>query len=329
MKRWLGVVGGIAMLGTCVAGWRATGSVEASTVQGEQGNVSVTEGGAPAAGVDVFALINAGKQPMGTTNTVGQLPFDPALLTGKVRVEVAVRECPDRREVYFVEGEPENACDEVERASTAAENEDCDCDVAGAIWWGDALRVDVVDLTASGASAPLTSNPVFWTGLAGGGAATALIVASGTEDEETTSTPPFTGGSGTTTTSAPPTTTTSTPADPNGTYGIDVTGVNDPGRHREFTGDPPNTIEIVTRENGDFSAFGQPPWVEVHGSIDADGRFRATGRGTVAGRSNVMVVFEGQIDMMTFRLTGTYRMGTNRELPGGDSIDFMLAGQKR
>lgn len=132
----------------------------------------------------------------------------------------------------------------------------------------------------------------------------------------------------TTTTSAPPTTTSSTPIDLSGVYALDVTGVNDPGGHRPFTGDPPGTINVITRDTGNFSATGQPPWVDVHGTIDAMGRFNATGRGTVAGRSNVMVMFEGQIETTSpYRLEGSYRMGTGGELPGGQPIEFLLRGQ--
>jgi hypothetical protein len=85
--------------------------------------------------------VNQGKTPVGTTDTTGKLPFDPALLTGKVPVQVAVRECPDRTEIYLVEGKDEDACDDVEEASE--KEEDCDCDEAGLVWWGDELRIDV------------------------------------------------------------------------------------------------------------------------------------------------------------------------------------------
>jgi len=308
-------------------------SVGGSTfLQQGGGALSVTASGAPAAGVDIFLLVNQGKSALGKTSSVGQLPFDPALLTGKVRIQVAVRKCPDRTEVYLVEGESDDACREVEEASE--KEEDCRCDPAGLIWWGDTLQVDVTGLTATGGSAPLTRNPLFWGGLAGAGVATGIVVGTGGSATTTTSAPAGTGGTGTpvsttTTTTAPPTTTSSVAIDLTGTYDINIVGVSDPGGHRQFTGDPPPRIDI--RVNGsNFTATGQAPWVRVDGTIDSQGRFRAEGRGTVAGRANVMVTFEGQIEMSSpHRLNGSYRMGTGGELPGGQAIEFRLQGQKR
>jgi hypothetical protein len=299
-------------------------------IQNGKGTVTVTDGGTAAPGVDIFLFVNLGKQPMGATNSAGELPFDPALLTGKLRVEVVVRDCPEGREIYFVEGETENACRDVEQSDGT--EKDCRCQPAGLIWWGDRLRVDVQTLTASGASAPLTSNPLFWGGVGGAGVATGIALGGG--GSETTTTAPGTSGTGTTvsttTTTAPPvTTTTSTAVNLTGTYEIAIVGVGDPGGHRPFTGDPPPLIQIqVTGSN--FTATGSAPWVRVDGTIDASGRFQASGRGTVAGRSNVMVTFEGNIELTSpNRLTGTYRMGTGGELPGGQAIEFRLQGQKR
>lgn len=298
---------------------------EASQPSSEgQGTLSVTAQGAPAEGVDVFAVTADGQQSMGTTGANGVLGFDPALLTGKVRVQVAVKECPDAREVYLVSRDTRDACSEAEDDS---DEEDCRCDVAGAIWWGSSLGVDVVDLTASGASAPLTSNPFFWGGLGGAGAATAIAVGSGGSETATT-TPPVAATS-TTTTSAPPTTTSSTAVDLTGIYDLDIVGVNDPDGHRSRTGDPPDHIDIE-ENGGNFTADGAPPWIRCTGTIDAAGRFRCTGMGTVAGRPGTMVSFEGTIQRAApYSLTGTYRMGTNGGLPGGRSIDFMLEGRKR
>lgn len=304
---------------------------ESSTfLQQGGGTLSVTTKGTPAANVDVFALVNQGKHALGSTNSVGQLPFDPGLLTGKVRVQAAVRECPGRTEVYLIEGENADACREAEEASP--KEEDCRCDVAGLLWWGDRLRIDVTELTASGGSAPLTKNPLFFGGLAGAGLATGIAVGSG-GSATTTSVPVATGGSGnsvsTTTTTAPPTTTSSTPANLTGTYEVNVVDCSDPGGHRRFTGDPPSRIDI--QANGsNFTATGQPPWVRVDGTIDNTGRFRAEGRGTVAGFPNTLVIFEGQIDMASpHRLNGSYRMGAGGELPGGQAVDFRLQGRKR
>jgi hypothetical protein len=300
-------------------------------LQEGDGLLSATANGAPAAGVDIFLLVNQGKSALGKTSSVGQLPFDPALLTGKVRVQVAVRECPDRTEVYLVEGETDDACREVEEASEKEEG--CRCDLAGLIWWGDRLQLDVTELTATGASAPLTRNPLFWGGLAGAGVATGIVVGTGGSATTTTSAPIGTGSPGTpvstTTTTAPPTTTTSAAIDLTGTYDINIVGVSDPGGHRQFTGDPPPRIDIRVN-GGNFTATGQAPWVRVDGTIDGAGRFRAEGRGTVAGRANVMVTFEGQIEMSSpHRLNGSYRMGAGGELPGGQAIEFRLQGQKR
>jgi hypothetical protein len=69
---------------------------------------------------------------------------------------------------------------------------------------------------------------------------------------------------------------------------------------------------------------GNPPFVDVTGTVDDQCNFTATGVGTVAGYPNVSVAMEGGVSDST--LSGTYTMGAGGELPGGMPIIFHFAG---
>jgi len=310
-------------------------SPPSALTQGDEGTISVNENGSPAAGVDIFLFVNQGKQPLGTTNNVGQLPFDPALLTGKVRVTVAVRECPEGTEVYLVSVETDDACREVEDAS---DEPDCRCDVVGAIWWGPSISVDVTSLVAEGAGSSITQNPWFWlaTGAAVG---TGVIVGTSGDSDTDTVIPQPTISTGISPMPTPPPAAplpTPTPAPTaaetnfSGPYDIDVIQIEDPAGHFPFIGNLPGSIDVFGN-NGNFRATGQQPWVRVDGNISmSSGDFDANGQGNVAGRSGIRVRFSGHIDPMSpYRITGWYEMGVNGGLPTGRPIRYRIDGQMR
>jgi hypothetical protein len=101
----------------------------------------------------------------------------------------------------------------------------------------------------------------------------------------------------------------------------------DPNKHQAYVesgGTFPDqlTIEIM---DSMISITGPSPWVAVSGTLGADGSFTATGRGTVAGRSDVAVSFTGTLTASG--LAGVYEMGLEGRLPGG-SIKYTVDGQK-
>ncbi|MEX2528602.1 MAG: hypothetical protein WEA09_13300 [Gemmatimonadota bacterium] len=69
----------------------------------------------------------------------------------------------------------------------------------------------------------------------------------------------------------------------------------------------------ATSEGGrSISIAGDAPWVNVTGSLQADGSFTASGRGTVAGVPNIDVSFTGTFDEEAGVLTGDYAMDTGK-----------------
>lgn len=80
----------------------------------------------------------------------------------------------------------------------------------------------------------------------------------------------------------------------------------------------------VQIEKGSISFTGDPPWVDVQGTLNEDGTFFAEGRGTVAGFTDIAVTFEGTISPT--ELSGEYAMGVEGGLPGGQSIVYDITG---
>lgn len=82
----------------------------------------------------------------------------------------------------------------------------------------------------------------------------------------------------------------------------------------------PTKIELrVVIDNEDIEITADPPWVDVMGSIDEDGEIDATGSGTVLGIANIDVEFEGLFAEGI--IVGSYRMGTDLDLPPQDDED--------
>ena len=325
---------GLSRIGLPAA--QASTAVQASTAaQANDGTLSVADGGSPATGVDVFLLVNQGKRSLGTTDSAGQLPFDPALLTGKVRVTVTVQECPETTRVYLVSIQTDDACKEVDETS---DEPDCRCDVAGAIWWGSDIQVDISSLTAEGAGSSIAGNPWVWVGVGGAAAGTGIIVGTGGDDDSNMSFPQPTISTGTTPlpTSAPLPPPMPTPAPTametsfSGTYDIEVIDIQDPAGHFPFIGNLPGQIDIFGN-NGNFRATGQQPWVRVDGNINmSSGNFDSNGRGNVAGRSGIQVRFSGRIEPISpYRITGWYEMGVGGGLPTGQPIRYRIDGHMR
>ena len=98
--------------------------------------------------------------------------------------------------------------------------------------------------------------------------------------------------------------------------------LSDKGGHAEFI--RMLLALILNVSPGSVVIEGPDPWVTVTGEVGDDGRFVATGRGTVAGFPDIAVVFEGTINMD--QIAGEYTMGNEGGLPGGESITYLVLG---
>lgn len=139
----------------------------------------------------------------------------------------------------------------------------------------------------------------------------------------TTVAPATTVPSATGTTTPTPTTTSTAVARPDGIYRTTMSIKQDPG-HSEVIR-MPQDIELTVM-TGSVIVLGPSPWVGVLGEIDDTGHFIATGTGTVAGFSNVSVLFEGTLD--DSGISGDYTMGAGGELPGGEAMVYSLDGHR-
>jgi hypothetical protein len=102
---------------------------------------------------------------------------------------------------------------------------------------------------------------------------------------------------------------------------------SDPAGHAPYIG-MPNAIDIrIDIRTGSITIANAGPWVGVLGALAANGGFEGTGRGTVAGYPNVLVVFAG-IVYDDGRIAGDYTMGAGHELPSGEPITYGITGQR-
>ncbi len=115
-------------------------------------------------------------------------------------------------------------------------------------------------------------------------------------------------------------------ADPNlnGDYDINSSVKSDPAGHASYIGTMSNKLHVSISGNT-VIITGSPPWVNVSGTLDEDGNIISSGSGTVAGYSNVLVIFKGKIT--SAGLSGDYTMGANEELPDGQPITYRLDGR--
>ena len=113
-------------------------------------------------------------------------------------------------------------------------------------------------------------------------------------------------------------------ADHDGEYGTTVTGTTDPSSHSPYVGDPFAEPLTVTITGSTVTIAGVSPFVAVMGTIDSGCNFTATGSGVVAGYSDIKVEMKGTFS--SGGLSGTYEMGADGGLPGGESITYAITG---
>jgi hypothetical protein len=109
-----------------------------------------------------------------------------------------------------------------------------------------------------------------------------------------------------------------------GDYRISMSVKKDNGGHKGFI-KMPGSMTLTARECS-LCIDGPFPWVNVHGELESDGSFMASGSGTVAGYRNIAVTFQGTIS--GGQLQGDYTMGVNGGLPGGQPIVYSVNGEK-
>ena len=163
----------------------------------------------------------------------------------------------------------------------------------------------------------------------GGPPATSVPAAAPTSTPVTTTPPPAPIS-----TPAPAPTPAPTPAPAptaDGSYTCaDCTVVADDGGHNRPIGLCSGLVGTVSVRQNTFSMTHAAPFVPVTGDYNAStNTFTATGRGTVAGIANVSVRADGTVNTSTGRITMTYTMGTNGELPGGRSITYSISLQRQ
>ncbi len=67
---------------------------------------------------------------------------------------------------------------------------------------------------------------------------------------------------------------------------------------------------------------GDGAWVDVTGTLGADGTVTASGRGTVAGFSNILAEFSGTWDAETGVLSGTYTIDSEKVISAGHPVVY-------
>lgn len=280
--------------------------------------VTINANGAPADGMQVMlALVNKGKVPAGTTDMAGQLVLDLANMP-KIRVEVALEECPDGTHIVMTQ-------------PGAAQDDRCRRRLIGFWLWGNGNLV--ID-TGTGTLQVIGGQPFLTTprGLAllGGGAAAAVgvgLAAGGGSSTGLTPTPQAqTTPTTPTTPTAPPPTTIPNVA---GTYHVSsITVVSDPHGHRTFV-----NYEICvgfmlpgTQSGNTLTIPGGSPWVNLVLQINpANGAVTGSGTTTAAGRSNVQWSVTGSKNARPgvsgkFVFTLQISIGNNGTLPNGPIV---------
>lgn len=265
-------------------------------------------GAAPGSALEI--ALNGGKIADATADQKGETTsiLDLSNL-GKVRVTVYVDRCENGRmvKVQLV----------TEGNTPPPAGDGCDRKPAG-FFWSDSGRV-VLDVNGATVTTPGgIPKPL----LIGGGAAAAALgvaLAAGGDSESNPVTTPTPGGG------------TGTPAfNPAGTYTVTTNPKGGNLAHASFIelGSAGALAVTVAGATIQFAGSGLQNWVAVTGTFDAaTGRFSATGRGTVAGYSNVSVRFEGTITT-SGAINGDYTMGAGGELPGGQPIVYGVSGQR-
>lgn len=276
-----------------------------------QNAVPVDVTGVPG-GTMLELALNGGKIADGTAAAGGSTAFTVGLDGERRRVTVWVDQCKDGKLVrvqFVLDGNAEPPKDE-----------DCDRKLAG--WfWSNARRVSIDARAGTVRTTGRISTRTL--AIAGGAAAGGglLILAGGGDDNLTI--PNNTVGGNQPGQSG----STFTPA---GNYQSQTAVKTDPANHFPFIELFRSGLLTITGLTT-LTVAGPPGsnWVTVTGTFDTStNRFVLTGRGVVAGRSNVGVRFEGSITN-TAALSGDYTMGTGSELPGGQPIVYSVTGQRQ
>jgi hypothetical protein len=109
-------------------------------------------------------------------------------------------------------------------------------------------------------------------------------------------------------------------------YDVEFTVASDPGNLEQLIEDQddlPRNLTVFI-DAGSITLNGDSPFIIVTGAIDANGAVTATGTGLIRPYRNVEATFQGTI--ANFQLTGTYAIGSNGALPGGQAITYNVTG---
>jgi len=106
-------------------------------------------------------------------------------------------------------------------------------------------------------------------------------------------------------------------------YAISSTVTFDPLDHFSVIGPLPDSL-VVTSFDSSVTIRGDSPWVAVSGPVNPDGSFTLHGSGTVAGFSDVSVVFNGTF-FPDGSIVGSYSLGADGEL-FGEPITYFVDG---
>lgn len=294
-----------------LAAWAAFGlqaTIAASQAQPSQTRVEVT---GLDAGAALDLALNGGKIGDGTAGANGQLVLNASLPEGaRARVSVWVDRCEDGKivRVQLV----------IEGGAEPPKDEDCDRKLAG--WfWSNARRVTINaargTVQTSGRLSPRTI------GIIGAGVGGGLLLLGGGDDLPNNSV-----GNNTPNNQTPGGNT-----GPGGSYSVTTVCTRDDGGHFNFVRLMTSGVLTTGLVNVTMTVSGPAGsnWVSVSGTWDSStNRFSLTGRGTVAGISNVAVRFDGSISA-SGAMSGEYTMGTGGELPGGRSIVYQVTGQRQ
>ncbi len=87
-----------------------------------------------------------------------------------------------------------------------------------------------------------------------------------------------------------------------------------------FPGDPVASTITIT---------GMAPWADINGTMLSDGTFEGTGHGPMATYPDLAMEAKGRVVADTvLTLDGSYQVGVEGELPGGQVVSFRIQGQQ-
>ena len=77
-----------------------------------------------------------------------------------------------------------------------------------------------------------------------------------------------------------------------------------------------------------MAVTGTAPWIDVEGTMNEDGSFTATGRGTMAGVPNILGKFTGTWDGTAGTLVGDYSMDEEKAITAGHPLVYRVEVEK-